>query len=79
MGLDRPHGLNRPSTLGTRSTGARLEAAGLPATWTRVLERNPEAMTPRPMPGYVWLDASGKVLHVDERMLEFRDSEPSTS
>ena len=48
-------------------------------TLRSVLELNPEAMTPEPMPGYVWLDAPGKVLHVDERMLEFRDSEPSTT
>jgi hypothetical protein len=25
-----------------------------------------------PLPGYVWLDAPGKVLHVEERHLEFR-------
>jgi hypothetical protein len=30
---------------------------GLPREWTRVLERNPEAMQPEPLPGYVWLDA----------------------
>ena len=52
---------------------------GLPTTWTRVLEWNPVAMTPDPTPGYVWLDAPGKGLHVDERMLEFRDSEPPTT
>jgi hypothetical protein len=37
-----------------------------------VLERNPEAMRPEPLPGYVWLDTPGKVLHVEERYLEFR-------
>ena len=42
-----------------------------------MLERNPEAMTPEPMPGYVWLDAPGKVLHVDDRMLEFTDVPPA--
>jgi hypothetical protein len=36
---------------------------GLPTTWTRVLERNPEAMNLEPLPGYVWLDGPGKVLH----------------
>ena len=40
---------------------------GLPTTWTRVLERNPEAMNPEPLPGHVWLDTPGKVLHTDER------------
>jgi hypothetical protein len=44
----------------------------LPTHWTRVLERNPEAINPEPLPGYVWLDAPGKVLHVEERQLEFR-------
>ena len=33
---------------------------GLPTTWTRVLERNPEAMNPKPLPGHVWLVASGE-------------------
>ena len=32
---------------------------------TRVLERNPEAMNPDPLPGYVWLDTPRKVLHVE--------------
>jgi hypothetical protein len=27
---------------------------GLPTTWTRVLERNPQAMNPEPLSGYVW-------------------------
>jgi hypothetical protein len=36
-----------------------------------VLERNPEAMNPDPLPGYVWLELPGKVLHVDEHLLEF--------
>ena len=45
---------------------------GLPTEWTRVLERNPEAMNPDPLPGYVWLQTQAKVLHVEERHLEFR-------
>jgi hypothetical protein len=49
---------------------------GLPTSWTRVLERNPEAMRPEPLPGYVWLDAPGKVLHVEADRLEFRDDPP---
>jgi hypothetical protein len=36
-----------------------------------VLERNPEAMNPDPLSGYVWLELPGKVLHTDERHLEF--------
>ena len=49
---------------------------GLPTEWTRVLERNPEAMKPKPLPGYVWLATQGKVLHVRAGDLEFR-VEPS--
>jgi hypothetical protein len=33
---------------------------GLPGEWTRVLERNEDAMRPEPLPGYVWLDTQGK-------------------
>jgi hypothetical protein len=43
---------------------------GLPTTWVRVLERHPEGIAA--LPGYVWLDMSGKVRHVPERELEFR-------
>lgn len=43
---------------------------GLPTKWTPVLERNPEAMNPEPLPGYVWLDVPGKVLQVPERQPE---------
>ena len=57
---------------------------GLPTTWTRVLERNPEAMNPvamrpEPLEGHVWLDTPGKVLHADERFLEFTDDPPAGS
>jgi hypothetical protein len=38
-----------------------------------VLERNTEAMNPEPLPGYVWLDTPGKVLHVPAHDLEFQD------
>jgi hypothetical protein len=48
---------------------------GLPTAWTRVLERNLEAMKPEPLPGYVWLDTPGKVLHVSAVALEFRDGD----
>jgi hypothetical protein len=46
---------------------------GLPTTWTRVLDRNPDAMNPDPLPGYVWLDTQGKRRHVWAAHLEFRD------
>jgi len=46
---------------------------GLPTGWTRVLERNPDAMNPNPLPGYVWLDLPGKVLHAPEHPLEFQE------
>jgi hypothetical protein len=44
---------------------------GLPTDWVRVLERNLEAINPEPLPGYVWLDNPGKVLHVPAHHLEF--------
>ena len=65
MRLDWLHDLNRSSTLGARTARARVEASGAP-------QRNPEAMNPDPLPGYVWLATPGKMLHVDERNLEFR-------
>jgi hypothetical protein len=40
-----------------------------------VLERNEEAMNPEPLPDYVWLDTPEKVLHVEERVLEFKEDE----
>jgi hypothetical protein len=43
-------GIDKPTATGT-------------TTWTRVLVRNPETMNPEPLPGYVWLDGPGKVLH----------------
>lgn len=49
---------------------------GLPTNWVRVLERNPEAMNPDPMPDYVWLDTPEKVLHVEESRLQFREDLP---
>ena len=48
---------------------------GLPTEWTRVLERNPQAMSPDPRPGYVWLETPGKVLHAPAAALEFREGE----
>ena len=47
---------------------------GLPADWVLVLERHPEGLVA--LPGYVWLDMPGKVGHVQERDLEFRDEPP---
>jgi hypothetical protein len=49
---------------------------GLPAHWVRVLECNPDAMSPEPHPGYVWLETPGKVLHAPEQALEFTDEPP---
>jgi hypothetical protein len=45
-----------------------------------VLERNPEAMNPEAMnpeslPGFVWLDTPGKVLHVDSSACSQRPRE----
>jgi hypothetical protein len=55
--------------------GMAWKRPGLPTEWTPILERNPEAMNPDPLPGYVWLDTPGKVLHVEASRLEFRNGE----
>jgi hypothetical protein len=34
-------------------------------------------MNPDPLPGYVWLDTAGKVLHVEAVRLEFREGPPT--
>jgi hypothetical protein len=66
------------ATNGVQASWPRsLSASGM--TWTRVLERNPEAMKPEPLEGHVWLDTPGKVLHADERYLEFTDQPPAGS
>jgi hypothetical protein len=57
--------------------GLAWKRPGLPTEWTRVLERNPEAMNQEPVKGYVWLDTPSKVLHVEEARLEFRDDPPA--
>jgi hypothetical protein len=48
---------------------------GLPTEWTRVLERNPEAMNPDPLLGYVWLDTPGKALHAPAHHVEFQNAD----
>jgi hypothetical protein len=35
------------------------------------------AIKPDPLPGYVWLETPGKVLHVREKQLEFTDNKPA--
>jgi hypothetical protein len=50
---------------------------GLPTEWTPVLERNPDALNPDPLPDHVWLDTPGKVLHVEASRLEFREDAPA--
>jgi hypothetical protein len=47
---------------------------GLPAEWVRVLDHHPEGV--EALPGYVWLDMPGKVRHVAEHELEFRETLP---
>ena len=44
---------------------------GLPTDWVRVFERHPQGI--KALPGYVWLDMPGKVRHVGEHELEFRE------
>ena len=56
--------------------GVRLLAR---TTRSRVPKRNPEVMNPDPLPGHVWLDTPGKVLHADERYLEFTGDPPEGS
>ena len=51
------------------------EHPGMPTEWTRVLERNEEAIRPEPLPGYVWLEAAppqNKRFHAWAAHLEFR-------
>ena len=55
------------------------ERPGLPTRWTRVLERDPEGMNRDSLPGCVWLELLGKVLHADEGHLEFTDDPPEES
>jgi hypothetical protein len=45
---------------------------GLPRDWCALLERNPWAMNPEPLEGYVWLQTPGKPLHVWAAHLEFQ-------
>jgi hypothetical protein len=59
-----------------RQRWARVPPHRVPREWTRVLERNEDAMRPEPLPGYVWLDTPGKVLHVEASRLEFREDAP---
>jgi hypothetical protein len=49
---------------------------GLPREWVLVLDRNPNAtLNPDPLPGYVWLDTRGKLLHAPQDALKFREGE----
>ena len=56
--------------------GTAWKHPGLPVNWVRVLQRNDDAMDPEPLGGHVWLDTPGKVLHAEERRLEFTDVPP---
>jgi hypothetical protein len=51
--------------------GTGWRRPGIPESWCPVLERHPEDYAA--LPGYVWLDTSGKVLHVEASHLEFRE------
>ena len=44
-----------------------------------MLDRNPDAMNPEPQAGHVWLELPGKVLHAEERFLEFTEDPPEVS
>jgi hypothetical protein len=47
------------------------KSPGLPRDWVRVLAEHPRGV--KAEPGYCWLDMPGKVLHVGEHELEFRE------
>jgi hypothetical protein len=55
--------------------GLAWKRPGLPNYWVPVLERHPEGV--EKLPGYVWLDTPGKVLHVEASRLEFRNQPPA--
>jgi hypothetical protein len=75
---DKPVGSTDPQRWARVPPVLAWKRPGLPTEWTRVLERNPEAMNPEPLAGCVWLDTSGKVLHDEVPRLEFQhDSAPS--
>jgi hypothetical protein len=44
-----------------------------------VLEQNPDAMNPDPLPGYVWLDLPGKVLTPTSATWSSQDDPPEAS
>jgi hypothetical protein len=54
--------------------GLAWKRPGLPTQWVRVLERHPEGT--KALPGYVWLETPGKVLHVGANELEFTHEPP---
>ena len=49
---------------------------GFPTGWVRVLDQHPEGA--QALPGYVWLDMSGKVRHLPSNNLEFTATPPPT-
>jgi hypothetical protein len=60
--------------------GLAWKRPGPPTAWVPVLERHPEPLGLAghgdTLPGHVWLDAPGKVLHVSASQLEFREEPP---
>ena len=54
--------------------GLAWKCPGLPTYWVPVLEFHPEGV--EALPGYVWLDTPGKVLHVEAARLEFWEDAP---
>lgn len=68
------HGLNDRQRWTRVPPALAWKHPGLSADWVPVLERNPEALAPEPLPGCVGLDAKPRRLHVWSEQLEFRDS-----
>ena len=56
-----------------------MEAARAPHHMDPRARAEPGGDEAGPLPGYVWLEPPGKVLHTDERHLEFTDDPPEGS
>jgi hypothetical protein len=68
---------NAPQRWARVPPGLACNWPGLPTYWVPVLERHPEGA--ERLPGYVWLDSTGKVLHVEAARLESGHGPPVSS
>jgi hypothetical protein len=72
---DSPGPSTKPQRWARVPPGLAWKRPGLPRDWVQVLERHPEGLST--LPGWCWLDTSGKPQHVAEHLLEFTE-EPTT-